>query len=126
MKLALIKFSLYLIFIVSLITGVADLVGGATSIPGATGSIAASVDNELRCLAIFWLAFGVFCLWVVRNLNDRAHFLLAIALVLLVSAAARLLSVLTVGMPATPLLVAMIVEFVLAITIYFCRKANSQ
>jgi hypothetical protein len=116
------RICLYIIFIVSLITGIGDLAGGAASLPGATTTIAASVDSELRCLSIFWLAFGVFCFWVARNIKARGKFIPMIALVMLVSSVARLVSIIIVGMPPTILVVALVVEFVISIIIFFSYK----
>ena len=126
MKSTFIKTCLYLIFIVSLITGMGDLVGGAASVPGATATIAASIDNELRCLAIFWLAFGVFCFWVARDIKARNGFITAIALVMFVSSLARLLSIISVGMPSTIFFFAMTIEFVISIVIYLSYKKIPQ
>lgn len=118
MKMKLARICLYIIFIVSLLTGIGDLLGGAASIPGASATtIAASVDSELRCLSIFWLAFGIFCFWVARNIKTQNKFLPMIALVMLVSSLARLLSIVTLEMPAIVLFVAMIVEFAISIAI---------
>lgn len=126
MKLTLTKSCLYVIFAISLITGIGDLAGGAASIPGATATIAASVDNELRCLTVFWLAFGAFSFWVARNIRARNGFIPAIALVMLVSGAARLLSIVTTGMPPVILFVAMIIEIVISIIIYLGYKNARQ
>ena len=126
MRAVVTKFCLYLVFLVALSTGLGDLIGGVASIPGVSSAIPASVDNELRCLAVFWLFFGVFCFWVVRNLDKRGAFIPAIALTLLVSGLARLLSIVIVGMPSTILFVAMIVEFVISISLYVSHRKTAH
>lgn len=112
------KFLLYLIFSISLITGLNEIIRGASAIPGVTTLVGATVDNELRCALVFWVAYGIFCFWVAKNLDNRHRFIPVIALIVLLSGFARLLSVLLVGMPSYPLLAAMIVEFILSAVIY--------
>lgn len=121
MKLTL-QCSLYLILIIALFTGINALIGGASNIPGATIVAGAAIDSELRCLSIFWIAYGVFCFWVARNLDDRSHFILVIALVMLLSGLARLLSIILVGLPGIPLISAMIIEFILSVLLYSSYK----
>ena len=67
-----IKVILYLIFAVSLITGANVLFGGGQSLPGVV-HVEATVDNELRFFSVFWLAYGVFCCWVARNLLKNTN-----------------------------------------------------
>lgn len=121
MKLTL-KCTLYLIFIISLFTGINALIGGALNIPGATTVSSAAVDSELRCLAIFWIAYGIFCFWTARNIDDRARFIPFLAIVMLLSGLARLLSIILVGLPGTALFFAMIIEFILSILLYSSYK----
>lgn len=122
MKLTL-KCTLYLILIISLFTGINALIGGAANIPGATTIADAAVDSELRCLSLFWIAYGIFCFWVARNIDDRARFIPFIALTMLFSGLARLLSILLVGLPGTALFFAMIIEFILSVLLYSSYKA---
>src|SRR6185312_17480534 len=116
------KCVLYTIFAISLFTGVNGLIGGASAIPGVTTVVGAAIDNELRCMSVFWLTYGVFCFWVARSISKRHLFIPFIALVMLLSGFARLLSVLLVGMPGNALLFAMIVEFILSLVIYCSYK----
>lgn len=114
-----IKYMLYAIAIVALLTGLNVVIGGATAIPGVTTAVEASVDNELRFFAVFWLAYGGFCLWVANNLSERQQFVIFIASVFFLAGVARLCSTLLVGNPGHVLLGAMALEFILPITIYF-------
>ncbi|TAK74269.1 MAG: DUF4345 domain-containing protein [Gammaproteobacteria bacterium] len=118
MKLTL-KYLLYLIFVISLLTGMNGLIGGAAAIPGATPDVVPAIDNELRCISVFWLTFGGFCFWVARNIDSRYYFIPPIALVIFLSGLARLLSILLVGMPSNPLFAAMMIEFILFVAVYF-------
>jgi len=112
------KYILYAIAIVVAITGFNVLFGGASAIPGATGATEATVDNELRFFAVFWLAYGVFCAWVARNIEEKYTFIPVIALAFFVGGLGRLLSMLLVGPPASILIPAMILEFIIPIVIY--------
>lgn len=116
------KSLLYSIFIISLFTGMNGIIGGAAAIPGVTDVVGAAIDNELRCVSVFWVAFGVFCFWVARNIANRYHFIPSITLVVLLSGLARLLSIQLVGMPGNALLTAMIIEFILFVALYFSYK----
>ena len=122
MKLTL-QCSLYLVFIIALFTGINVLIGGASNIPGATTIASAAIDSELRCLSIFWIAYGVFCFWVARDIDGRSHFIPVIALIMLLSGLARLLSLILVGLPGIALIFAMIIEFILFVLLYSSYKA---
>ena len=116
---AIIKFMLYTIAGVALLTGLNVVIDGAAAIPGATTAIEASVDNELRFFAVFWLAYGSFSFWVARNIEERQQFIIFIALTFLLAGLARLCSILLVGNPGNILLGAMIIELILPIAIYY-------
>lgn len=107
-----IKVILYLIFTVSLITGINVLVGGGHSLPGVI-NVEATVDNELRFFSVFWLAYGSFCFWVARNLPKEHRFLPFVALVFFIGGVGRLLSTVFVGMPTPLFISATVLEFVL-------------
>jgi len=113
-----IKYILYAISLVALGTGLNVLIGGASAIPGATGGVEATVDNELRFFAMFWIAYGAFCFWVARNIAEQYFFVPFIALVFFLGGMGRLISILSVGPPASILIPAMILEFVIPIVIY--------
>ncbi len=123
---SVIKYMLYAIAIVALLTGLNVVIGGATAIPGVTTAVEASVDNELRFFAVFWLAYGGFCLWVANNLSERQPFVAFIALVFFLAGMARLGSTLLVGNPGNVLLGAMVVEFILPIAVYFFYLRNNK
>jgi hypothetical protein len=60
---AIIKFMLYTIAGVALLTRINVVIGGAAAIPRVTTEVEDSVDNKLRFFAIFWLAYGGFSFW---------------------------------------------------------------
>jgi hypothetical protein len=112
------KCILYLMALVVAITGLNVLIGGASAIPGSTGGVEATVDNELRFFSVFWLGYGVFCFWVARNIQVQYKFIPSIALAFFIGGLGRLVSISSVGSPASILIPAMILEFVIPIFIY--------
>ncbi len=112
------KYILYAMSLVAVITGVNVLIGGATAIPGASGGVEATIDNELRFFSVFWVAYGGFCYWVGKNLGEQNSFVPFIALVFFVGGLGRLISTLSIGVPADILIPAMILEFVIPIAVY--------
>ncbi len=111
-----IKVILYLLFVVSLLTGLNVLIGGALSLPEVS-NIEATVDNEIRFFSVFWIAYGCFCFWVARNLFREHRFVPFIAIIFFLGGIGRLLSTLLVGMPITLFIPAMILELVLPLII---------
>jgi len=116
---SVLKYSLLAIAFVALCTGINVLIGGASAIPGATGGAEAAIDNELRFFSVFWLAFGGFCFWVARNPQTQHHYIPWILLVFFISGIGRLCSVILTGLPGNILFMAMIIEFVLPIALYY-------
>ncbi len=116
------KYILYTIFLVSLITGLNILIGGSLSVPGATIGAQAQIDNELRFFSMFWVAYGGFCFWVARNIGERINYIPFIAAVFFLGGIGRLFSMIMVGSPGNFLIGAMVLEFVLPIIIYVIYK----
>lgn len=124
---ATLKYVLYVMSLVAILTGINVLVGGAEAIPGASGAVEATVDNELRFFSVFWLAYGGFCFWVARNIQEQSFFVPFIALVFFLGGVGRLVSTLVIGTPASILIPAMILEFVIPIVLYVCyRKLDKK
>ena len=115
---SVLKYILYAMALVVAITGFNVLFGGASAIPGSNGGVEATVDNELRFFAVFWLAYGWFCFWVARNIQSQHTFIPFIALAFFIGGLGRLISMISVGSPASILIPAMILEFVIPIVIY--------
>jgi hypothetical protein len=112
------KYILYAIALAVAITGFNVLFGGASAITGSTGVAETTVDNELRFFSVFWLAYGAFCFWVARNIQTQYKFIPFIALTFFIGGLGRLISMLSVGPPASILIPAMILEFVIPLFIY--------
>ena len=115
---SILKYILYAISLVALVTGLNVLIGGAAAIPGSSGAVEASVDNELRFFSVFWIAYGAFCFWVARNLQEQKNFIPLIATVFFLSGIGRLISILLIGLPSSILIPPMILELVMPIVIY--------
>ncbi|WP_250657530.1 DUF4345 domain-containing protein [Alkalimarinus coralli] len=116
------KYMLYAISLVALGTGLNVMIGGASAIPGASGEVEATVDNELRFFAVFWIAYGAFGAWIARNIRTQYIFIPFIALVFFLGGVGRLLSTLLVGAPADILIPAMVLEFVVPIVLYLIYR----
>lgn len=115
---SILKYILYAISLVALVTGLNVLIGGAAAIPGSSGAVEASVDNELRFFSVFWIAYGAFCFWVARNLQEQKNFTPLIATVFFLSGIGRLISILLIGLPSSILIPPMILELVMPIVMY--------
>ena len=114
---SILKYILYAISLVALVTGLNVLIGGAAAIPGSSGAVEATVDNELRFFSVFWIAYGAFCFWVARNIKDQRFFIPLIASVFFISGIGRLISILLIGPPSSILIPPMILELVMPIVI---------
>lgn len=112
------KYILYAVSLVAAITGLNVLLGGAAAVPGASGAVEATIDNELRFFSVFWLAYGGFCFWTSRNIQEQRIFVPIIALIFFMGGVGRLVSTILVGPPASILVPAMVLELVLPIVIY--------
>lgn len=121
------KYILFAISAVALVTGVSVLVGGASAVPGSSGAVEATVDNELRFFSVYWVAFGVLCFWVARNISAQHRFIPFITLFFLLGGVGRLISTLIIGTANPVLVAAMVLEFVLPVVMYvFYRKYQSR
>jgi hypothetical protein len=114
------KTLLLITFIIAAITGMNLLFGGIINVPGAETLpketiVSPAIDSELRFLSVFWIFYGLFCLWVATNIRIRGFFIPMIALIMLSAGLARLLSYCLAGHPGPVLFIAMIVELVLPV-----------
>ncbi|MDX1451955.1 MAG: DUF4345 domain-containing protein [Oleiphilaceae bacterium] len=112
------KTLLCLIAVVAMVTGINVLIGGAEAVPGASGPVEATIENELRFFSVYWVAYGVLCFWVARHLTSQGAFIPFLLLFFFFGGIARLLSTLDIGTPAGILLPAMVMELVLPPVIY--------
>ena len=123
---SILKYTLFVIAVVALFTAVNVLIGGATAIPGVTGSVEAAVDNELRFFSVFWLAFGGLCFWVAMNIQKQLKLIPFILCVFFLGGVGRLCSFLLVGEPGNVLFLAMIVELILPTIIFITYQAQRK
>jgi len=112
------KIILYVMFAVALITGLNAFIGGVAAIPGYQGSVDATVDNEIRFFAVFWIGFGIFCLSTARALDINRRFIPYIALLFFLSGVGRLVSLILIGRPAFPLIAVMVLELTVPVFIF--------
>lgn len=117
---SVLKILLLITFIIATITGLNLLFGGIINIPNADTLpnetiVIPAIDSELRFLSVFWIFYGLFCLWVATNIKIRGFFIPMIALIMLSAGFARLLSYCMAGHPGRVLFIAMIVEFILPV-----------
>lgn len=114
----IIKFLLIGICIVAIATGLNIILQGISGIPESGLINQASVDNELRFMTVFWVAFGVYCYAASKNIRENKRNILYIAIVFFCSGLARLVSYLSVGEPIDVFVGAMALEFCLPVVIY--------
>ena len=114
----ILRYLLIGIFLVATATGLNVIFQGIAGIPESGLITQASVDNELRFMAVFWVAFGVYCLMISRNVHENKKNIGFVAIVFLCSGVARLLSFVTVGQPIELFIGAMAVELVLPVVLF--------
>ena len=123
----ILRYLLIGIFLVATATGLNVIFQGIAGIPESGLITQASVDNELRFMAVFWVAFGVYCLMLSRNVYENKNNIVFVAVVFLCSGVARLLSFVTVGQPIELFIGAMAVELVLPVVLFgLSNSLNSQ
>ena len=123
----ILRYLLIGIFLVATATGLNVIFQGIAGIPESGLITQASVDNELRFMAVFWVAFGVYCLMLSRNIYENKKNIVFVAVVFLCSGVARLLSFVTVGQPIELFIGAMAAELVLPVVLFgLSNSLNSQ
>jgi len=123
----ILRYLLIGIFLVATATGLNVIFQGIAGIPESGLITQASVDNELRFMAVFWVAFGVYCLMLSRNVYENKKNIVFVAVVFLCSGVARLLSFVTVGQPIELFIGAMAVELVLPVVLFVLSSSlNGQ
>jgi len=123
------KIILYLLFAVALVTGLNAVVGGVAAIPGYQGPVDATVDNEIRFFAIFWIGFGILCFFTAKSFDTNRRFVPSIALLFFLSGVGRLASLVLVGLPAFPLIAVMVLELTVPLfmlALHFNTKSRDQ
>ena len=105
--------------LVAFVTGLNVIIGGTGAVPGATEVASIVHDNEMRFFAVFWVGYGAFSIWVTRDFSSRSGFVPVIAVLFFCGGIARVVSILSVGMPALPLVGATVLELLLPPIIMF-------
>ena len=110
---------LWIIFIIVMGVGLIIYFGGPAAFPGIE-SVTPSVDSEMRFFAAFWMGYGIFTLWIARDLATRHQFVPAIILFLVFGAVGRVISFVVAGRPADSLVNGLIIEAInVVLTTFF-------
>ena len=104
---------LYLFGAVAIVAGAWTVVAGGESIPAA-GDLNANVESELRFYATWWIAAGVFLVWLAPRVEAQTRALRVFCALLALAATARVLAVLDTDWPSTGQTILMVVEYTLA------------
>ena len=107
-------------------TGLNIILQGVSGIPESGLISQASVDNELRFMTVFWIAFGVYCYSISKNVNENRTNILYVAIIFFCSGLARLLSYVSVGEPIGLFVGAMALELCLPVVIFGLVKSISS
>lgn len=105
---------LYLFGTVAIVAGAWTVLAGSESIPSA-GDLNANVESELRFYATWWIAAGVFLVWLAPRVESQARALRVFCALLALAATARVLAVLETDWPSTGQTMLMGVEYALAV-----------
>ena len=105
---------LYLFGAVAIVAGAWTVVAGSESIPSA-GDLNANVESELRFYATWWIAAGVFLVWLAPRVAEQTRALRVFCALLALAATARVLAVLETDWPSTGQTILMGVEYALAV-----------
>lgn len=120
----ILRYILVGICLVAVATGANVILQGISGIPESGLISQASVDNELRFMTVFWVAFGVYCFSLSKNVSKNRKGIFYIALIFFCSGLARLLSCLLVGKPIPLFVGAMALELVLPLVIVVLLKIS--
>jgi len=94
---------------VALVFGLQTVLFGAAPILG-VGEVPPSVDSELRFHAAWYAGAGALLLWTVPRIESAGLIIRAVGMVVFIAGAARLISLLTVGVPHTLYVALMAIE----------------
>lgn len=104
---------LYLFGAVAIVAGAWTVVAGSESIPSA-GDLNANVESELRFYATWWIAAGVFLVWLAPRVAEQTRALRIFCALLALAATARVFAVIETDWPSTGQTILMSVEYALA------------
>ena len=98
--------------ILPIVTGLMAVTGGPAGMLDGQATTP-TVDSEVRFLAVYWLAFGGFVLWLVPRVERATAAFRAMLAVMFGSGCARLLAAIETGSPHPVILAATVVELAL-------------
>ena len=104
---------LYFFGAVAIVAGAWSVVAGSESIPSA-GDLNANVESELRFYATWWIAAGVFLVWLAPRVGGQTRALRVFCALLALAATARVFAVIDTDWPSTGQIILMVVEYSLA------------
>ena len=109
--LKVLSFGLTLLGLMAVGSGTLLFAAGPTSLPGIDATSAA-VDNEIRCFAAYWAAFGCVCVWASQQIEQRLSLVTPLVAVFFIGGVGRAISVLVSGWPPTYFVVVMAFELI--------------
>ena len=111
MSLTLLRIVLGLLGLVPIFIGLTGMVSGLERlVPGCEFS--SDSDGQYRYLSAIYLGFGVLILWIQSRLASQVPLFRILLAMVFVAGVARALPLLTLGLPRTPVLIALIFELV--------------
>ena len=117
----IIKGMTYLFALIAVVTGSIAFVAGTHMVP--TGdAVSASLDNEFRFFSVFWLAYGVLCFLVARDLDARKNWIPGLAATMMLAGLARTASTMLVGMPLPQFFYSIGIELVFPVVMYMAYR----
>jgi hypothetical protein len=111
MNLTLLRIVLGVLGLVPIYIGVTGMFSGLERlVPGY--EVSPDSDGQYRYLSAIYLGFGVLILWVQSRLASQVPLFRILLAMVFVAGVARALPLVTLGLPSTPVLIALIFELV--------------
>ena len=114
---------------VAIVAGAWTVVAGSESIPSA-GDLNANVESELRFYSTWWIAAGVFLVWLAPRVEERTRELRVFCALLALAATSRVFAVIDTDWPSTGQTILMVVEYALAVLLplwqALARRATAE
>lgn len=105
----------------AVVTGVMAIVGGPAGMLDGQATTA-TVDSEVRFMAVYWLAYGIVALYLVPRVAEAGIAYRAWLGVMFASGVARGISYLTHGRPHLVIAAALVVELVAPAMLWFWQR----
>jgi hypothetical protein len=123
MNLTLLRIILGVLGLVPIYIGVTGMFSGLERlVPG--GEISPDSDGQYRYLSAIYMGFGVLILWIQSRLASQVPLFRILLAMVFVAGVARALPLVTLGLPRTPVLIALVFELVFPpIVVYWHARA---